>query len=370
MENHMAFRRKTIRIILITGLALLLAVAGYAYFSFGWMFFVKPNDGGENLNLSITLVAGSQSGERGYTDGIGNSARMYKPIRLAPLNDTIVVFADIYNHAIRTICHDGSVKTLAGGPEKKGYQDGDEIQAQFHSPHGVAVRPDGVIAVAEAENNAIRLLYPGKPDSCGRVHYTVTTLAGKAGMKGMKDGRNEGTLFDAPHAVAWGSEKELYVADIGNSRIRMIRDGFTSTVAGRNEKGKKNGNLETGTLKYPMDISVDKLGNLWIVDAGTMTVRKWNREAGLTTPFPDLELAMPHGISVIDDKSIVIAELYGHRILQINLSTGKKTTLCGTMEKGIGNGRLNKPAAVLVHHNKIWIADMGNHRIVQTNLPD
>lgn len=366
----MLLGKKSIRMIIISVLAVLLAATAYAYFSFGWMFLVKPRNGGELLNLPIMHVAGSQSGEIGYADGTGDNARMYKPIRLASLNDTMVVFADIYNHAIRVICQDGSVRTLAGGPEKMGYRDGDEIQAQFHSPHGVAVRTDGVIAVAEAENNTIRLMSPGKPDSGGRVHYTVTTLAGKAGKKGMKDGRNDGVLFDAPHAVAWGSEKELYVADIGNSRIRMIREGFTSTVAGRDDKGKMDGDLETGTLKYPMDISLDKLGNLWIVDAGTMTVRKWNQHAGLTTPFPGLELAMPHGISLIDDKSIVVAELYGHRILQINLITGKKTTLCGTKEKGIGNGRLNKPAAVLVHNNMIWIADMGNHRIVQTILPD
>jgi DNA-binding beta-propeller fold protein YncE len=348
----------------------LLAAIGFAYFTFGWMFFVRPHDGGENLNLSITHVAGSHTGEKGYADGMGSMARMNKPIRLAPLNDTIVVFADIFNHAIRTICLDGSVKTLAGGPEKMGYQDGDEGQAKFHSPHGVAVRTDGVIAVAEVENNTIRLLTPGNTDSVSRVRYTVSTLAGKAGKKGMQDGRNEDALFDAPHAVSWGPEGELYIADIGNSRIRMIRDGITSTVAGRDEKGKKDGNLETGTLKYPMDISIDKLGNLWIVDAGTMTVRKWNKNAGLTTPFPGLELAMPHGISIIADKSIVVAELYGHRILKIDLSTGKKTTLCGTTEKGIGKGRLYKPAAVLVYHNDIWVADMGNHRIVRTSLPN
>jgi len=363
-------RRKTVRIILVVILASLIAVAAYAYFSFGWMFTVKPRQGIDNLNLPLLPVAGSQAGEIGFTDGSGNGVLMNKPIRLASLDDTTLVFADINNHAIRTICYNGRVRTLAGGKDKKGYRDGTQEEAQFDSPHGVAVRQDGAIAVAEAVNNTIRILIPGAPDSEGLIHYTVTTMAGIPGKKGMRDGPNHDALFNAPHAVAWGSGGELYVVDIGNSRIRLVRDGFTTTIAGRDKKGKEDGDLEKGTLKYPMDISLDASGNLWIIDAGTMIVRKWNRETGLTTPFPGLELAMPHGICILGDRSVVIAELYGHRILRVDQGTGQLTVLCGTTEKGIGNGRLYKPAAVLVHQQTIWIADMGNHRIVRTSLPE
>ena len=85
----------------------------------------------------------------------GRAARFNKPIRLAPYADDAVVVADIFNHAIRVVKRDGSVTTLAGGPEEKGHRDGPAEQARFASPHGVAVSSAGVIAVAEAENHTV-----------------------------------------------------------------------------------------------------------------------------------------------------------------------------------------------------------------------
>jgi hypothetical protein len=369
-ETIMASRRKTFKVVFISGFIILVGAAIYAYFAFAWMFFVKPGDGGTNWNMPIISVAGNNSGEEGYADGKGDAVRMYKPIRLSPLNDSAIVFADIYNHAIRVIYRDGTVKTIAGGPEKKGYQDGDQQSAKFNSPHGVAVRADGAIAVAEAVNNTIRLLTPTVQGTNGLMHYKVTTLSGSADKKGMKDGKNSEALFDAPHAVAWGPAGELYVADIGNTRIRMIKDGNTTTVAGRNETGSLDGKLDKGTLKYPMDITLDTSGNIWIADAGTMLIRKWNQQEGLTTPFPNYKIAMPHGISIVSGKYIVIAEMYGHRILLFNIQNGNVSTLCGTMIKGFATGQMNKPAAVLVHKNEIWAADMGNHRIVRMLIPE
>ena len=75
-----------------------------------------------------------------------------------------VVVADIFNHAIREVRLDGRVRTIVGGPDRKGYRDGPAEEAQIASPHGVGVSPTGVIAVAEASNHTIRLLTPaGSP---------------------------------------------------------------------------------------------------------------------------------------------------------------------------------------------------------------
>jgi len=361
-------KNKKIKIVLFSVLGIITIGAIYVYFAFAWIFFVKPGDGGHNYKLPINSVAGSSSGEKGFSDGRGNNVGMNKPIRLSAIDENTLVFADINNHAIRTIGNDGVVKTLAGGPEKRGYKDGNAEDAMFDNPHGVAVRHDGVIAVAEVKNNTIRLLSPKTIN--GEVKYTVSTLAGKSGESGMNDGKNENALFSSPHAVAWGLNDELYIADIGNSRIRMIKDGKTTTIAGRDESGDKDGDLKSGTLKYPMDIAVERNGNLWIADAGTLKVRKWDNVNGLTTPFLNNRIAMPHGIAVVDDRYVLVAEMYGHRILMYDIKNGKVSTLFGTTEKGIGEGKLNKPAAVFVHNGLVWVADLGNHRIVNTMLPE
>jgi len=108
-----------------------------------------------------------------------------------------------------------------------------EASADHLSRHnGVAVRDDGTIAVAEAANHTVRLVCPVEADrSDGAAKYTVSTRAGVTCAKGFKDGLAGEALFNAPHAVSWGVNGELYVADIGNARLRRIKDGVVICIA-------------------------------------------------------------------------------------------------------------------------------------------
>jgi DNA-binding beta-propeller fold protein YncE len=251
---------------------------------------------------------------------------------------------------------EGRVRTLAGGPGKAGHQDGPAETARFKSPHGVAVRKDGAIAVAEVGNDTIRLLLPGAGGT-----WTVSTLAGRAGHSGMKDGPCAEARFSSPHAVAWGPRGELYVADIGNARLRMVEGGRVTTVAGDGRKGWIDG--APGRLSWPMDLSMDAWGTLWIADCGALTLRTWSPARGLGTPFPGLRLAMPHGLSVQDGK-VFVAEMNGQRILAFDERTGAVATLFGTGARGFAPGQLNRPAAVLSEGTRLWVADLYNHRVL------
>jgi streptogramin lyase len=325
--------------ILLALVVLLIAGGVYLYFAHAWVFFVKPGPGGEDLGLELTIVAGN--GEPGFADGKGSAARLDKPIRLSPLGPESVVFADINNHAIRIAHADGRVETIAGGPGKEGHQDGPGSVARFESPHGVAVRGDGAIAVCEAKGCVVRLIVRE-----GQT-WTVSTLAGVPGEGGSRDGPAADALFDAPHAVAWGPQGELYVADLGGGAIREIRNGQVTTV------------VDEG-LKWPMDIALAPDGALWIADAGRVEIRRWHPNEGLSEPLLDHELAMPHGIAVMPSGHLAVAEMYGHRILRIDPETRELATYCTG---------LNKPAAVLAHGGRLWIADLYNHRLVTIPIP-
>ena len=175
IEKTKMIKKKKTKVIVFSMLGILIIGTIYIYYSFAWMFFVKPKDGGQNYSQEIHFIAGSETGENGYKDGKGNVVRMSKPIRLAILNDSTIIFADINNHSIRAISSDRKVSTFAGGPDKQGYQNGLIKEAKFDNPHGVAVRDDGVIAVAEVKNNTIRLLTPIVKN--GKFTYTVSTIA-------------------------------------------------------------------------------------------------------------------------------------------------------------------------------------------------
>lgn len=353
--------RRWLKPVLI-GLALLLLALGlWIWFAFLRVFFVKPGHGGAHLHLAAKVLAGSLDGESGFIDSQGPLARLDKPIRLARLDATTVVFADINNHAIRSVDLEGRVRTLAGGPDKEGYQDGPAETARFKSPHGVAVRADGAIAVAEVGNNTIRLLLPRSNGG-----YEVMTLAGRGGSSGMQDGPAASARFSSPHAVLWGPSGDLFVADIGNARVRRIQNGQVSTVAGDGHRGLQDG--APGRLSWPMDLCLDDQGTLWIADCGTLTLRTWRPEAGLGTPFPGLQMAMPHGVSSRGDQ-VLVAEMNGQRILAFDRRSGRVSTLYGSGQRGFGEGELNRPAAVLADGDRLWIADLYNHRILAVALP-
>jgi sugar lactone lactonase YvrE len=100
-----------------------------------------------------STLAGTK-GSGGLVDGKGADARFAQPRGMACDKNGWIYVADAYNHAIRRISPDGVVKTIAGGGE--GYADGTAGGARFRYPGGVAVLPDGSLAVADTQNHRIR----------------------------------------------------------------------------------------------------------------------------------------------------------------------------------------------------------------------
>jgi len=359
----LTMQKKTKRIITVVGGVLLILLIAGTWAFYHWLGFmlVQPIPVDDSLEWGMRIVAGT--GDPGFADG--TSARFNKPIRLAPFGPDAVLVADFNNYAIRRVGLNGEVETLVGGPDRQGHTDGPSAEARFGSPHGVAVRADGAIAVTDVDHNTIRLLKPVEDDdtTARSKKYVVSTLAGIPGESGFKDGQAGQSLFNAPHAVVFGPDGELYVADIGNARVRKIKDGQVSTIAGTGQFGHRDGDITTGTLQYPMDLTIDANGTVWIADAGTCIIRCWTPGQGLSTPWPDFKLDMPHGLSVTSDGGAIVAEMFANRIVLVT-PDGRVLNLCGSGELDKGIRQLNKPAAVLLHAGYIWIADLYNHRIL------
>lgn len=302
---------------------------------------------------SMLLIAGT--GKAGFVDG--KQAELNKPIRLAPYKDNSIIFADINNHAIRIVSFDGEVTTIAGGPEKKGFQDGPAEEAKFNSPHGVAYdEANDIIYVAEAGSNLIRTI-----TKTADGKFIVSTLAGRPDQKGFRDGRSDSALFNSPHAVILAKGGGVYVVDIGNSRVRLIKDRIVTTVAGSGNSGNKDGNPDEASFVYAIDIVSDG-EDIYLADAGSNLIRKIKPNVSVTTLHLSDTLSTPHGIAIDDRKNIYIADMGSHKILKIN-TNGKVTSIAGTGTKGSQINELNKPAAVLVYNNYLWIADLDNHQI-------
>lgn len=187
----------------------------------------RGGGGGGGAPGSIPLVVGRESvqvdtlagdTEPGLADGPGYRARFDGPTGLAIDRQGRLYVADTRNHRIRQIAPNGKTTTLAGG--EAGFADGPAPQAQFNSPCGVAVAPDGAVYVADTGNHRIRRIQDGQ----------VTTLAG--GAPGMADGQGAAARFNLPCGLAYvvANPPYLLVADAGNRRVRRVE--LTGRVVG------------------------------------------------------------------------------------------------------------------------------------------
>jgi hypothetical protein len=115
---------------------------------------------------TASVLAGTTS--EGLRDGPAATAWMAQPSGLAVDGDTLWI-ADSETSALRRL-RGGELETVVGqGLFAFGHRDGPAAEALFQHPLGVAMLPDGSVAVCDTYNNAIRRYDP--------VVDEVTTLA-------------------------------------------------------------------------------------------------------------------------------------------------------------------------------------------------
>ena len=181
-----------------------------------------------------------------------------------------VCFTDFGRDVIRKITPDGKIAVFAGNSDR-GSKDGKGTAASFYLPTGLAIDNRGNLFVADTYNNIIR-----KIDPTG----VVTTIAGKPAPQGKrnggaKDGKGPAAQFRHPFGIAVDRNDNVYVADVGNQKIREITsDGNVSTIAGTGRRGGDDGAASKATFYNPYGIAADKQGNLYIADYQNNIVRK------------------------------------------------------------------------------------------------
>ena len=217
---------------------------------------------------AVTTLAGT-AGAPGNADGSGAVARFNAPSRLETDAEGNLYVTDTGNSAIRSITPAGAVVTLAGSGSC-GSSDGSGAQATFCNPKGIALDRWGNLWVADSGNHTVRRI-----DLQGRV----STVAGAPGACGSADGDggNGPARFCDPQDVAvdyWGN---VYIADTGNSTVRMISpEGKVSTLAGLpGQCASNDGSPGVSRLCSPSGIDVE--GNdLYVADTGNATIRRIN----------------------------------------------------------------------------------------------
>jgi streptogramin lyase len=277
----------------------------------------------------ITTVAGSGEASLGKRSGPALKVNIGQPfgVEVGPAGGIYVT--EVSNHRVlRLDPKSDSVETVVGNGQKGHSGDGGKAtEASLNEPYEVRFDADGNMYVVEMVGAVIR-----KIDPAG----TITTLAG-TGEKGFSgdDGPALKAQFSQPHSIALDGKGGLYVADIGNHRIRRIdlESGFVTTFAG------------TGEKKLP-------------------------RDGVVATGEPMLG---PRALHIQGD-TLWIALREGHSIWKMDLQTRTLRHVAGMGEKGFADGqasraRFNGPKGIVAgRHNDVFVVDTENQAIRRIDL--
>lgn len=302
------------------------------------------------VGQQVNTLAGSALG---YNDGNVSVATFNFPTGVCRDTAGNLYVADEGNNRIRKITSDGVVTTLAGSG-LIGSTNGPGTSARFSAPHGLCVDASGNVYVAERVSNRIRKITPDG---------TVSTFA---------------TGFQNPYSVCIDKNGILYVADTYNHKIKKITpQGLVTTIAG-STNAHQDGQGISAAFSYPEGICVDAYGNLFVADYGNQRIRKITPNgyvstvAGTTIGYQDgdgatAQFNYPAGITVDSLGNLYVVEEYNHTIRKID-TNGVVSTFAGTtggyLDGSVSVAKFYQPCGVYTDaSNVIYVADQSNQKI-------
>lgn len=319
----------------------------------------------------ITTVAGNGDyyGNLG-DDGPATSAIIYNPTGVAVDSTGNLYIADLGNHRVRRLDAGTGVITSVA------------VAANLFSPTGVAVDISDNIYIADSGNNRILKV--------AAVSGTITTVAGNGTAAFSGDsGSPTSASLNNPTGTVVDSAGNIYIADRGNNRIRMVSatTGFITTVAGTGTAAFSgdNGPATSAALSSPYGIAIDRDGNILIADQYNFRIRKLTVDTGTISTvagngtFTVVDnvsatstfLYAPTGVATDSAGNFYIAAYQGNSIRKVDAVTGFITTIAGNGSDNFSgenvagtSAKLKDPGGSAVDSaGNIYFADSGNHRI-------
>lgn len=377
-----------------------------------------------------------------------------------------VYFSDTLNNRVRKVTPTGGVVTVAGqdnGASGSSGDNGPATLAKLYRPEALAVDSLGNLYIGDRGNFLVRMVTPGGTistvvtgipahsmafDAAGNFfiggNYGVykfapgslplnasaflpTPIAGNDEFSGFSGdgGPAADALFAGPLAAVPDNRGNVYIADWGNFRVRMVSatggvatvagngqfrfapdgvramdaplnapidmvldpagnlyftqgsrvsrvdtHGILTTVAGTLERGRTGdgGPAVAARLSGPNGLALDAAGNLYIADTSNYVIRKVDR-AGIITTHAEMDYP-PRGLVMDARGNLYVSSFYDSRVRMVDTS-GRVTVYAGTATSGFsGDGgpalsaTLNAPAGLVLDPNgNLYISDSGNNRV-------
>jgi len=257
--------------------------------------------------------------------------------------------------------------TLFAGTSRAGYSGdgGPATGAQVSSIKSIAFDSAGNAYIADFWTQRLR-----KVSTKG----VITTVAGGGGTSPDVDGTAATSAFtDVMAGVAVDAAGTFYFSEFTYNQVRKVpSSGVLGTAAGNGTQGNSGdgGPARSAELGRPYGLAFDNVGNLYIADTLSNSVRKVTPEGIISTYFKMPNSGVPTGLAVDSAGDLYIADQQNSLILKVS-SGGTATTVAGTSTAGFsGDGdaaasaQLNGPTGVAVDASgNLYIADTLNNRV-------
>ncbi|MGH9841930.1 MAG: hypothetical protein ACREEM_24505 [Blastocatellia bacterium] len=236
----------------------------------------------DRQGVIITIAGDGLSAKTGYNDPLLPNS-LNNPQSLAFDREENLLIADTYNHVVRRLDRNGAMTIFAGSVPGYGGDGGAATKAQISLPMAVAVAPDSGVYISDAGNSRIRRVAPdGMIQTVAGYGPPQDTYGG--GYAGDGGPPEKAKLFSATD-LKFDVAGNLYIADSGNHRIRVVRNGVITTLAGSGKMGFSGdgGKATEADLNTPQKVAIAHDGTVFIADRVNHRIRKVDARGVIST---------------------------------------------------------------------------------------
>ncbi len=235
------------------------------------------------------------------------------------------------------------------------------VSTTLSAAQNLFIDSTGNVYVANAGNHTITMFAPGSS-----IGVVVAGISGSAG-----NGLNQ---LNNPQAVYVDSARNIFVADINNTRVIKFPAGSSSGTNGI--VVVQTGSLNPGnTAIAPFSVFVDKIGRIYTgTNSGKAQVYRYPANSSATTAGTSVAIsggtigAAAYGLYVTSSFDIYFSAYQEHAVYKT--ANGSASTT-GTVVAGTANvtgtalRNLWNPRGIYVDNsNNLYVADLSNHRVI------
>lgn len=334
----------------------------------------------------IQTVAGTGQPSNNGNAGVATQINVGDPFGVEIGPDDALYITEVRNHRVLRLDRKTGQLTTVAGTGVKGYRGdgGLATEAELNEPYEVRFDHDGNMYFVEMQNHLIRRI----DAKTGKIETIAGT--GKQGFSG-DGGPATQAMFSRPHSIALDHRGGLYVADIGNHRIRRIdlKAGTVDTFVGNGKKHlPQAGKVDSASPMIgpralfiqgdTMWVALREGHSLWRLDLSSQTLTHvaGTGKGGFSGDGGDPLKATfngPKGVAVDPDGNVVVVDTENQTIRKVDLKNNVITTIAGQGPKhrgAAGDGgsataaELNRPHGICVDaEGVVYIGDTINHRV-------